>query len=407
MTDPRPSARVRAAVAALLAAAGLGLTASPSRAVAPTHWVGAWMAGSQSNGPASDDQTYRLLVHTSTGGRSVRLRFSNAYGTAPLVLRHVTVALPARTTAPGPDVVPASVRPVRFGRADTVTVPAGQDRRSSPVAFDVPADGWLAVSFHAPGSAPTTTYHMDAWSLSWQSPPGTGDQVADTAGAALSVPSYSWTYLTGVEVTAPRTVSTVVALGDSITDCVASAPELNQRWPDLLNRRLAARPGTRRFSVVNAGINGNELTEDRGGNADYGAAGVRRLERDVFSVPGVSTLILFEGVNDIGSGRTTAQVVAAYERVVRAAHARGLRVLVSTLTPLPLSGTSTRSEVNAWVLAHARLFDGVLHLGEVVQAPGAAELWHPLYGAGDETHPNPAGVQLMADSIPLQTVAGR
>lgn len=414
-------ARMTASVAAALAAAVVVTVASTASAndhvatrspsissTGAAHWVGAWAAAQQSGGPSATDKTYRQLIHTSIGGSSLRLRFSNAYGHKPLVLRDVTVALPSTPTGPGLDA--KSVRHVRFASGASVTIPPGKEARSLPLSFDVPADKWLAVSFYAPGEHTSTTYHSQAWGVNWESLPSGTSQASDPSGSSF-LPSFSWTYLAGLDVTAPMSVSTIVALGDSITDCMLSVPHANTRWPDLLNDRLVAQPGGQRFSVVNAGINGNEISEDYGDTADSGEAGMTRIARDVFSVPNVSTLIVFEGVNDIAQGVGADQIIGAYERIIGAAHQRGIRVLISTMTPTlgamgaghPNTDTfrNTRQKLNSWLEKNQRRFEGLLHFGEVVQDPVVTDIWNPLYTEGDQTHPNPLGLKVIADSIPL------
>ena len=361
------------------------------------HWVGAWTASPQAGGDAVKNETYRQFVHTSIGGGQVRLRFSNRYGEVPLTLRHVNVALPSSPTQPAVDA--STLRAVRFASGDAVTIPAGQEVRSLPVRFDVPGNAWLAVSFHVPGNFTTSTTHAWAWGVNWKTPPGLGDRANEASGASF-VSMTDWRYLTGVDVTAPARVSTVVALGDSITDSTASVPGTNTRWPDLLNKRLGSVMGGRRFSVVNAGINGNSVSVARGHDLEYGDAAVRRVEWDVFAIPNVSTLVLFEGINDVADHVPTEKIVGAYDHIVAEAHRRGIRVVISTLTPHTVNGTE-RSAVNRWIRRNGFRFDGVLGFGEVVQNPLVPWTWKQRYSAGDQTHPNPLGLKAMADSVPL------
>jgi len=390
------------------AVAVLVLVLAPTRVeAAEAHWVGAWAASPQSNGPRITNETQRLFVHTSTGGSKLRLRFSNRYGTDRLTLRNVTVALPMSPLRPG--VQAKTLRPVRFAAGDAVTIPAGQERRSLPVDFAVPADAWLAVSFHVPGSHATSTQHGAAWGLNWHTVANGGDRADDWSGDGF-VSTASWAYLTGVDVVAPPRMSTVVALGDSITDSMTSVPETNSRWPDLLNRRLMSVPGGQRFSVVNAGINGNLVTAQRGQEPANGEAAIRRMYWDVFDLPNVSTLILYEGVNDIIRGVPAGTIIEGYKRILAATHMRGIRVLISTMTPSGASAVDnpsnaasvgTRNELNRWIDRNAARFDGVIRFSETVQNPLDPAVWAARYSSGDQTHPNPNGLRAMADSIPL------
>ena len=71
-----------------------------------------------------------------------------------------------------------------------------------------------------------------------------GDRTLGDASRVRHAASTSWLVLTGVDVLAPRPVNAVVAVGDSITDGVGSAPDADERWTDALSRRLAAAGGT-------------------------------------------------------------------------------------------------------------------------------------------------------------------
>jgi lysophospholipase L1-like esterase len=405
MVRARFSLSALAALCAIAAALPMG-----ARAATAPHWVGAWEAAPESGGGAVRDESFRMLVHTSIGGSSVRLRFSNSYGTAPLTLSDVTVALPDGNL-PGPGIQPLTLHPVRFAHnSASLSIPAGANAYSLPVAMTVPGDAWLTVSFYVPGSYGASTFHDVGMTTSYTTTSGFGDASATTDGLDFLEPTLSYTYLSGVDVTTPSSVSTIVALGDSITDCCIEVPDSSSRWPDLLDQRLAAVPGGQRFSVVDAGISGNDVSNDRGGNATQGAAGDTRDVRDVFNEPDVHNMILFEGVNDIGSGVSAGPIEAAYLKILGAAHARGIRVFIATITPMEGNVTGgldytldspVRNQVNTWIMANAKRFDGVLNFARLVANPLNPNLWNPAYTIGDQLHPNPLGLRVIADSIPL------
>ena len=137
---------------------------------------------------------------------------------------------------------------------------------------------------------------------------------------------------------APET-QLIVAFGDSLTDGTGSTLNGDDRWPDVLSRRLRAKFGDK-FAVVNAGIGGNQIT----GPAEYtpqmpypgGPAALQRLERDVLSLSGVSSVIWLEGINDFSkNGNVTVEAaIDALRDGVAAIKKRipGVRVIGGTIT---------------------------------------------------------------------------
>jgi hypothetical protein len=116
-------------------------------------WVGSWAASQQApearNGLAPGDlrdATLRQIVHLSLGGEMLRVHLSNAFGTAPLHMTSVHAARPASAAESRID--PATDRSLSFsGRAD-ITIPAGAEEVSDPLAFAVAAQSELAITFH-------------------------------------------------------------------------------------------------------------------------------------------------------------------------------------------------------------------------------------------------------------------
>ncbi|MFF0492565.1 GDSL-type esterase/lipase family protein [Nocardia sp. NPDC004068] len=386
-------------------------SAGPGTAQQPQHWVGTWEAAAQQprswqTAALGERQSYRMLVHTTIGGTVARIRFGNAFGTAPMILSDVHAAVPVGAR-PVAALQPETIVPVHFSGGNSIAVPPGGDIYSDPVPVPVPADGYLAISFYAPRPPAEPTVHTMAMTISYLTLPGAGDHAADIDATAFTVPTPSWYFVTGVDVTSPPTKKTVVALGDSITDCCVTLPGTDTRWPDLLARRMAA--AGLPTSVVNAGISGNEVSRDRDGNAVQGQAATTRLTRDVLGEPNVGTVILFEGVNDVGTGVPAEEIIAAYRDIADTLHRHHIRVLVATLTPTAGSvlygpGYTTnapvRDTVNAWI-RHQHLFDGIIDFATAATDPADPEHWNPALSSGDGLHPNPAGMRALADAIDL------
>ena len=216
-------------------------------------WVGTWTASPQAaSSPLQvNGQTLRQVVHTSIGGDSVRIRLSNVYGTADIVVGAAHVAL----SAGGAAIVDGTDRVLRFNGSPAITIPAGTLALSDPVSLRVPALGDLAVSIYLPGNVLATTGHDIGLQTNYVSSPGDFTGATDFTGTTTQ----SFYFLTAVEVRAPERAGAIVTLGDSVTDGFASTPDLNQRWPNLLAERLQGFGRTSDMAVLNAGISGNRI----------------------------------------------------------------------------------------------------------------------------------------------------
>lgn len=407
---PKRTARCaprRASALAALALAAL-LVAGVARASAvPSHWVGAWGAAPAVTGSAVVDRTLRLVVNPHRGGQRLRVRLSNRFGSRPFTIARVSVARRGAGAA-----LIGSVRAVRFGGRRGVTIPRGAEVVSDPVALRFAAFRDLAVSVYVHGSSGPSTVHAVASEVGAYT--AAGDATARPSAKGFGSPGAGWPFLTGVEVSAPRQVHTVVAFGDSITDGYQStverlAGERNTRWPDFFARRLtrARRP----FSVVNEAISGNRLRLDALSPA-FGPSALSRLDSDVLAVPGVTDVIVLEGINDIGQPppASAAAVIAALRQIVARLHDAGLRALVGTLTPsgrfaAPTYGNAAadgrRRAVNTWI-RHSHVPDAVIDFDAAMRDPAHPSRLRPAYDSGDHLHPNARGYEHMAAAIPLR-----
>jgi lysophospholipase L1-like esterase len=373
-----------------------------------SSWTGSWTtstAGYTTVGPW-ENQTLRLVVHTSAGGSRTRIRLANTFASGPVEIGHASVVV-QREGATGRG------RPVRlqFGGRDRVVMPAGTSAVSDPVGFQVPPATNLLVSIHLPGPVTAAPVHSATSQRSYVSAGGSGDRTGDTEGAAFTGSLDVWPFLTGVDVR--DGTGSVVAFGDSITDGVRSTPDANRRWPDVLARRLRAQQEVPRYGVLNQGISANRVVSDRypgdGVSDDTGGVSMlHRLERDVLAQTNARTVVVFEGINDVRWGAAPEEVIAGLKEVARRAHERGLRVVGATLTPCEgykdcFPGVDAkRSAVNAFVRDSKGTFDAVLDFDAVVRDPARPQRMLPAYDSGDHLHPGDAGLKAMADSVELK-----
>lgn len=374
-----------------------------------SHWVGTWAAspmGQQVNPgqPAPGDSTYRDIVHISEGGASIRVQLTNEFGPESLTIGAAHVAL----SAGGGNIKPGSDHALTFDGQSSVTIPAGAVVFSDPVPMRVAALSDLAVSVYLPQQyVAETTCHEDAQSTNFITSGNT--TTADTLTGARSI--YSWCFVKGIDVSeADSQAASIVTFGDSITDGWQSTRDANDRWPDVLARRLQANPKTAHLAVLNEGISGNRLLHDR-----TGPDALSRVNRDVLAQSGVKYVIILEGINDIGSVArprepgddiTAQDITFALSQLITRAHTHGIKVIGATLTPYMGAGYASpkgeqiRQAVNHWIRTSGA-FDAVIDFDKVTRDPAEPSMFLPAYDSGDHLHPNDAGYKAMGSAINL------
>jgi len=388
----------------------LALTLAGCAAEKGDRWVATWGAspfGFVAFGPAPApapfvNQTLRQKLRISVGGDRVRVRFSNELGTTPLVIGSATLALAGNESA----IDRASLHTLTFGGAASITIPAGAPALSDPVDLAVKDLAELAISIYLPAETAPATMHMGR--SAYVSAAGDFTQASDLQGAELTT---NHVFLTGVYVHTSDNVAVVVALGDSITDGAASTPHSYNSWPD----HFAARVAADHVAVVNHGISGNQVLSD-----GAGTSALTRFDRDVLSTPGLTHVIVLEGINDIGTGgfnfpgttgpappeRTASDLIVGYRQLIARAHANGLKIYGGTLTPFEgtFAGYYTpakdevRIEVNDWIRGSGE-FDGVIDFEAAVRDDVNPRVMRAEYDSGDKLHPGDAGYKRMADAI--------
>ena len=426
-------------------------------------WVASWGASPQpvwgrdflfpTNLPDMlHDQTVRQVVRLSLGGDRLRLVFTNAHGRQPLQLGRVTVALPAvmaagknREAGGAGETTAGAPVTVTFGGCTDAVIPPGAAVLSDPVKLVVPDRGRLIVSAWLPQATPLQTFHWDARQTSWIAP---GDQTADASlqgdvlcadenidalAAAPRAALFSTTarpLLAGVHTARDGQVGdarapghgharprTVVVMGDSITDGATASMDRDARWPDFLAARLAPRG----VAVANAGISGARLLSD-----GMGVNALARLDRDVLAQPGVASLIVLLGINDIAWPGTAfapdsprpslAELQAGFRQLAEQTGARGIRIIGATLPPFEGALPDTpldnyyhpdkdvlRRQLNDWI-RHSGTFDAVTDFDAVLRDPQHPARMASPFDSGDHLHPGDVGNRAMAGAIDLDAL---
>jgi lysophospholipase L1-like esterase len=398
------------------------LLVAPGLVGASTNtWIATWAASPQAKGPNprealvnNDNQTVRERVRVSIGGNQIRLRLSNEFGSSPLIIGSATVAVPLDASS----VKQESIRNVTFEEQKSVTIPAGAPVLSDPVMFPVTSGAEISVSIYFPRRLTTPTLHAFAFKHAVVSQHGDFTHAEKIEAAAASTASIS---VTAILIPAEPPEHLVVAFGDSITDGDGSTVDADNNWPGNLVRRAARTSNNSPLAVVNEGIVGNRLLRD---GDIFGVSALARFDRDVLALPGVSHVVLLEGINDIcfpgakmegqyladpGETRSAQDITDAYRQLISRAHARGVKVIGATLTPcegVDISGyysevkEATRQAVNKWIRTSGA-FDGVIDFDAVVRDPKHPSRLVPRFASKDHLHPNDEGYKAMADSIEL------
>jgi lysophospholipase L1-like esterase len=381
------------------------------------HWVATWAAspqqprvapapaaGTQTAAAAAprpgqhfENQTVRMVVHTSIGGRRVRVQFSNAFGAAPLMIGAAHIAARAKES----EIVPATDRTLTFSGKASSTIPAGALIVSDPVDLEVPSLGDLAVSIFLPNDTGAPTTHSTGLHSTYISKEGNSTAQPVLTDAATT---QSWYFLSSVDVLAPAATGLIVAYGDSITDGATSTVDTDHSWPSFLAARLNKAGGTS-LAVVNQGISGNRILRD-----GTGVNALARFDRDVLSQEGVKWLMILEGINDIGQGArdpvTADELIEAQRQLIERAHMHGIKVIGCTLTPYKGAayysdeGEAKRVALNNWILTSG-VYDATVDFDAATKDPNDPKQIRTDFNIRDHLHPNDAGYQAMAEAIDL------
>lgn len=396
----------RAFAAAAIAISTISLSI-PS-AFAQDKWVGSWASAQQGVNvvfgevaPVFSDQTLRQIVQVSLGGPTLRIRLSNVLGEQPLTINAASVAKRASEATVTDD----TLRTLTFFGAQSVTIPDGAFVLSDPVQLETHAFDELAISMYLEGETTIHTQHSAALQTNYVS--GAGNHTASTDFPIESM-NETWFLLSGVDVIAPSGTTVIATFGDSITDGTASTADTNNRYPSLLAQRLNSIDSN--VAVLNLGIAGNRVL-----HGNIGPNALARFDRDVISRPGVTHVILLEGINDIGlpgliaqpdQDVTAEQIIGGYQQLIQRSRTAGIKIIGSTLTPYKTSlyyteeGDTKRLAVNDWI-RNSDAFDGYVDFERVLRDPANPLQMLPIYDSGDNLHPSDAGYQAMANAIDL------
>ncbi len=384
------------------------------------RWVGSWTASPHAPvategmfaAASFDNVTLAQTIRLSEGGSALRVRFTNRYGEAPLHIGQARIVLLDDTGAE----VPGTSRPLTFGGAAEAVIPRGAPFVSDLVELASEDFQKAKVVIYLPEATGPCTCHLTGLDDLDVSAPGNH---VDEDFAPASTAQYR-AFLQTVEVLSPDALGTIVAFGDSITDGVGSTAGADRRWPDVLAERLDA--AGMEYAVANAAISGNRVL-----SPGMGEAALARFDEDVLTLPNVTHMIVFEGVNDIGNrygpvqggvgGLTldqpqidVAQMIEGFRQLIVRAHEKGIKVIGSPIGPYKGAGywseegEAARQAINAWIITSGA-FDAVVRFDEAFADPANPQQMREGYHMGDHLHGNDASLRAVGESIDLSLFA--
>ena len=374
-------------------------------ALAGGHWVGTWGTAPQlverhNNPPAPGltNNSLREIVQVSIGGKKVRLKLTNEFSTEATEIKAVELAI-AKTAGSSSEIDEATTVSLTFNGESGVTIPANGTVISDAVNFKMDDRQNVAITIHYGSASPSVSGHPGSRTTSYLKEGNT----TDFTGA---IRTDHWYSIQTLEVEASETAGAVAILGNSITDGRGSTTNQQNRWADVLSRRLLENEPTKQVGVLNMGIGGNCVL---GGG--LGPAAVNRYQRDLFGQEGVKWIILFEAVNDLGGSRngvqTAKSIIGVYKQIIREAHQKGIYVFGATITPFKgnnyysVDHENGRSTLNKWIRT-TKMLDGVIDFDKAVRNPeDTIAMQSQFLFENDWLHLNAKGYETMGGCIDL------
>lgn len=365
-----------------------------------THWVATWSAApylvESANMPPSPgltNNTLRQVVRVSIGGDTLRLKLTNVNNAQATELKAVNIAV----SGGGGKIDVATLKALTFAGKTSVTMAAGSTVTSDAVAFALTPSMRLAITILYGATSSNMTGHVGSRTNSYIA---SGDKTtaADLTG---SVSTPHWYSINTIEVRAPNAARAVGIIGNSITDGYGLTPDLQNRWTDIFSQRLLANEKTKNVAVLNMGIGATTVL----GTSQ--TAGVVRFQRDILDQQGIGWVIIYHGVNDIGSSNASAaSLIAGLRQMASAAKAKGLKVYGATIIPFngnayySTAHEAVRRDVNDFI-RHDTVYDGVIDFDKTMRNPSDTTKMKEAL-KNDWLHPNTDGYKAMGESIDLK-----
>ena len=354
------------------------------------QWTGTWAAAAEFTGPGDmpastlANRSLREIIHVSLGGNELRLKLSNEFSKEPVEILSLYIA----DALEGWEIQTKTAKYLTFGGKKNVTIEPGKAIYSDVIRYSLKPLQRLSITINYGQGVPVNaTSHRGSRTTSYIIPGVSKPKSSFAEGEKVD----HWYNIAALDV--KGALPCVAVLGNSITDGRGSTTNKQNRWPDFLAEALQGQVG-----VLNLGIGGNSVVE--GGLSE---PAVKRFERDILDQSGLSALIIFEGVNDLGNSRhveqTTAKLVNAYERFIKEAKDKGMKVYLATITPFKGNGYHSyyheagRQYINDWI-RNCKRTDGIIDFDQLVRDENEPDKLKKEYSE-DWLHLNPAGYEAM------------
>ena len=356
-------------------------------------WEGSWATAVEWTGQGDmpkeslSNRAIRQIIHVSAGGNTLRLQLSNVFGSSDTEIRSIYIA----DATEGHFIDVKSAKYLTFDGKKNVTIPKGESLYSDEIAYNLKPLQLLSITINYGDKTPeNATSHRGSRTTSYiikgESKPKSDFEASERVD--------HWYNIASIDIKTTQQFEVIAALGNSITDGRGTTTNKQNRWTDFLAESLEGKVG-----VLNLGIGGNCVI--KGGLSE---PALKRFDRDILGQKGVSTLVIFEGVNDIGGAKNNSEecannLIEAYREMISKAHSKGIKVYLATITPFKGNSYFTifheaaRQYVNEWI-RNNKDSDGIIDFDLIVRDPkDHAKLKEEF--SDDYLHLNPKGYEAM------------
>jgi hypothetical protein len=218
-------------------------------------WVSAWSASADAavvppDGTGFANKTLRTVVHPTITGGSVRIRLSNDDVALPVTIGAASIAAQSGSES----ATLATPVALKFSGTGSVTIPAGGEMLSDPIAAPAGGSGNFVVSLYLPNAVAQAPVHEGATAPSYLS---TGNNTSNTTGAPFTTTLTGSYYLSRLDVsTTDATNGTIAVLGDQFSAAGPAGSGQRNTWVDNLPAKLGTAGVPLPGSFTNTSRNG-------------------------------------------------------------------------------------------------------------------------------------------------------